>query len=141
MARRDGYSVHPVDEIRIPRFVRWRLRRARRGGRTGLLLHGVIRTPPRSMSRRQPVVSVWEGGRDLCMVSSHSKFPKWVELPRGRHVLRFTATRGMRSSDSEFSREVEIGPGQVLLAICEPIQPWTIFRASPSTDRWYIGMV
>ena len=43
-------------------------------------------------------------------------------------------------SHSSFTRSVNLQPDGILVAICEPIQPWTIFAKSPSVDRWHIGV-
>jgi hypothetical protein len=133
MARNPSYSVHSVTEVKLPWLARRKVARARRGRRTGLVLHGIIRTPPQGVTMRQPIVSVRESGHRLCMASPWSKFRTWVSLPPGRHVLRFVTTR------STFEREIEIPAGRILVAVCEPVQPRTIFAPSPPEDRWYVG--
>jgi hypothetical protein len=135
MARNSSYSVNSVTEVRLPWLARRKVAEARRGRRTGLVLHGIIRTPPRGVTTHQPIVPVHESGHRLCMASPWSKFPKWVALPPGRHVLRFVTTR------STFEKEIEIPAGQTLVAVCEPVQPRTIFAPSPPEDRWYVGLV
>jgi hypothetical protein len=50
-------------------------------------------------------------------------------------MLRF------QTLNSSFEREVELRPGQILLAICEPIQPWSLMGRSPEEDLWYIGVI
>lgn len=137
----DTYSVHPLVELTLPWRVRRKLRKVKRRGWTGVLMHGVIRTPLNSMSPQAPVVAVREAtsGRRLGFSSPRSKSPKWADLLPGPHRLRFNAIRAR--SASSFEWDVDLGAGDVLLAVCEPIQPWTIFGASPSTDRWYLGMV
>jgi hypothetical protein len=135
----DVCSEHALSEIKLPWRAARKVRRARRQGRTGLVAHAIIRTPSRSMSSLKGSVSIYEGDRKLCHVSTHSRRPKWVELRPGSHVLTFDAVR-----DKGFSRmekEFTLAPGDVLVALAWPIQPWTIFGASPSTDRWYLGVV
>jgi hypothetical protein len=62
-----------------------------------------------------------------------------MELPPGSHSVGFHAARITSSSD--FEQNFVLEKGQILVAICFPIQPWTIFGKSPSTDRWYLGVV
>lgn len=93
----------------------------------------------RSMSAR-PLVSVRRNEAVLARCSPSSKAPKWSDLPAGRHLLDFTASRGGQFISS-FKRELRLERGDVLVVICEPIQPWSLLGKSPSANRWYIGVL
>jgi hypothetical protein len=135
--RDDPYVVDPLSEIKLSWLVRRRLRRVRQRHETGLLMHGIIRTPVRSMSPKNPVVSIWEGKTRPWLTGSANltHLPKWAPLAPGEHYLTFNASR------SSFDRRFVLAEGDVLVAICEPIQPWTIFRKSPTADHWYIDLI
>lgn len=133
--RDDPYVVGPLSEIKLS----WRLRRVSQWHETGLLMHGIIRTPSRSMSPKNPGVSIREGKARLCLARSSTQLPKWVPLPPGEHILTFTAVR-VRSS-SRFERRFVLAEGDVLVAVCEPIQPWTFYAKSPSADQWHMGVI
>jgi hypothetical protein len=36
---------------------------------------------------------------------------------------------------------VALSGEDVLVAICEPVQPWTIYAKSPTVDTWYLGVI
>lgn len=134
-------AVLPLSERNIPWFARIRLRRAKGRRRTGLLLSAIIRTGSRAMTFKHPYVSIREGKRRLCMCSSTSKFPKFVALEPGVHLLTFSAGGGGGIfSHSSFTRSVTLQYGDILVAVCEPIQPWVFYAKSPSVDRWHIGV-
>jgi hypothetical protein len=137
--RDDPYVVDPLSEIKLSWLLRCRLRRVRRRHETGLVMQGIIRTPSRSMSRNKPAVAIREGKTRLCLASSSSQLPKWVPLAPGEHNLTFHAARSR--SHSSFDRRFVLVEGDVLVVICEPIQPWTIFGKSPSADHWYMDVV
>lgn len=139
MAETSPYTVVALGDARLSFSARRKLRRARHAGRTGLVLQGIIRTGTRSLSGNQAVVGVDEGSKELGMVSAHARSAKWASLSPGRHRLRFIATR--TASSSVFERDFELKGGQILVAVCEPIQPWSPFGRSPTEDRWYIGIV
>lgn len=140
MDQNAAYSVHSLSERKLPWLARRKLRKAKKKCQTGVLLHGIIRTPARSFSSQQPIVSIRDAaGHRLGSVSPQAKFPKWADLSIGQQKLTFFASR--TKSSSSFSRDVNIHSGEVLIAMCEPIQPWSLLGASPSTDRWYIGIV
>lgn len=141
MAEKSRYSVRPLSEVRLSWLVRFQLRRIRKRHGTGLLMHALIRTPVRSVSANKPVASVSEGGVSLCGSSSASKFPKWVPLAPGRHDLSFYASRSR--SRSSFDKRFTLREGDVLVAVCEPIQQRQRigYRHPPSADRWYLNII
>jgi hypothetical protein len=137
---RDRYAVDPLDVERLAWYARFKLRRVKARGDTGVLLSSIIRTPARGVSFRQPVVGISEGDTRLCLCSPQSKFPKFARLEPGEHDLSFIAVR-TPTAGSGFQRRIELGEGDVFVAICWPIQPRTIFGRSSSEDHWYIGVV
>jgi hypothetical protein len=137
--KQDPYLAGPLSEIKLSWRLRWRLRRVRQRHETGLLMQGIIRTPARSMSPKNPAVAIREGEARLCSARSSMQRPKWARLPPGEHILTFHAVR--RRSQSSFERRFLLADGDVLVAVCEPIQPWTIFAKSPSADQWHIGVI
>ena len=141
MAEKSPYTVQPLSEVRLSWPVRFQLRRIRKLRGTGLLMHAVIRTPMRTMSANKPVVSVSGGQESLCGSGSASKFPKWVPLAPGAHDLSFHVSRSR--SRSSFDRRFTLREGDVLVAVCEPIQQrqWIGYRHPPSADLWYLGII
>ena len=139
-----AYSVHPLTAIGLPWLVRLRLRSARKKHRTGIIVYGIIRTGPRAITSKQPSVSVaegkhWKGKHWLGTCSSYSRRPKWAALAPGVHDLLFLASRP--TSSSSFQKRVALSGEDVLVVICEPVQPWTIYGKSPSVDTWYLGII
>lgn len=132
-------SVHVLTPAKLPWLVRLKLRSVRKKGLTGVLLYGVIRAGSRSISSKKPSVSVREGRRRLGLCSSSSPLPKWAALAAGTHELLFLASRSV--SSSSFSGQVSLRDGDVLVAVCEPIQPWVIYAKSPSADTWKLGII
>ena len=122
---------------KLPWSARRLLRRARRDGAAGVLLHAAIHEPVRGVSSRSSVVSVREGGKRLCMCSKTSKFPKFAALPPGTHELEFAVTR--TRGGTSVTRTATLRAGEVLVALCEPVQPDTVYRRGPSVDGWRIG--
>jgi hypothetical protein len=139
VVRRAPYTVDPLSQLKISWLLRQRLHRVRGRQLTGLLMQGIIRTPSRSMSSKHPAVSIREGDIGLGMVTLSLQIPKWVPLAPGEHKLTFDAFRP--TSSSSFTRTIDLADGDVLVAVCEPIQPWTIFGKSPSVDHWYLDVV
>jgi hypothetical protein len=139
VATEAAYGVRPLAADALPWLVRVRLRPARKKGRTGLLLYGIIRTWPRAVTWKAPSVSVMGGKHRLCMCSPSSHRPKWASLAPGPHDLRFFAIRSV--SFSAFDLRVTLSDGDVLVAICEPVQPWTFYAPSPEADTWYLGII
>lgn len=137
--RDDQYVVDPLSGVKLSWLLRRRLRRVRARHETGLLMQGIIRTPSRSMSPKNPGVSIREGKTWLCTAQSSTQLPKWVPLAPGEHNLTFHAYRSR--SHSSFARRFVLAEGDVIVAICEPIQPWTIFAKSPSADHWYLDVI
>jgi hypothetical protein len=133
------YSVRPVVPADVPWPARVRLRSARRKGRTGLILYGIIRQSPRAMTRQLPFATVSEGKRDLASCSPVERRPKWVPLAPGQHELRFHAGNTLRFS--VFDERVSLDEGDVLVAVCEPVQPRTFYAKSPEADRWSLGII
>jgi hypothetical protein len=133
------YTVDPVSQLQMSWLLRRRLRQVRERQRTGLLMQGIIRTPVRSVSSKAPLVSIREGDTRLGMMTLSLQIPKWVLLASGEHQLTFAAIRP--ASSSSFTRTFDLGDGDVLVAVCEPIQPWTIFGKSPSVDHWYLDVI
>ncbi|HEY4023568.1 MAG TPA: hypothetical protein VGM75_33140 [Pseudonocardiaceae bacterium] len=132
------YSVRDLTGVKLSFSARRKLRRAHRKGRTGLILQGIIRTGVRSFAWQQPAVGINEGSKQLCVLGPQIIGPTWVALSPGKHRLRFIATRP--AGASVFERDVNLRSGQVLVAVCEPIQPWSPFGRSPKENLWYIGI-
>lgn len=134
----DPLRVEKLDpQEKLPWRARGVLRRARRRSRTGVVLHAAIRQSPTSMTYQSSVVSVYEGSKRLCMCSRNGRRPKFAKLPPGRHMLTFQVARLWGST---FTREVVLGPGDILVALCEPIQPNVFYKRSPTEDRWRIAV-
>jgi hypothetical protein len=133
------HTVEPLNFDRLPWLVKLRLRKIKKKHRTGLLLYAIIRTPTRSMSADKPSVAVRESDRELCACSSYSRLPKWVPLEPGAHELYFHAVRW--KSRSSFDRRIDLKEGDVLVVICEPIQPAVFYAKRPSVDTWYLGVI
>jgi hypothetical protein len=132
-------KVSGLSDIKLPWLVRLRLRRIRKDQRTGLLLYGLIRTSVRSTSRWAPAIYVHEGKRLLCRCSNVSKFPKWADLEPGGHELRLHASR-RRASASEADVSVVLESGDVLIALCRPIEAKFWWEARRPADHWYVGV-
>ena len=131
-----GYNVSPVVPEDLPWLVRvWlRLARNRRKGRAGLILYGIIRQGPLQISRQLPYASIREGKRRLGVRGPTGRLPQWVSLPPGTHEFSFLAGNSIRSSS--FQGRVTLNEGDVLVAVCEPVQP----RKSPEADIWHLGI-
>jgi hypothetical protein len=139
MPQQDRSVVGALADRKIAWYARRKLAYAKSLGQTGVLLSGVIRTPSRGITSKQSIVSVRVDDTVLCSCSPQSKFPKFAVLGAGPHRLTFDAIRSR--STSSFERYISLNPGDVLVAICEPIQSWTIFGASPDADRWWLGVM
>jgi len=152
--------------MRLPWLIRFRLRQIRRRSQTGLLLYGIFNSSVRTISKYTPIIVVREvvaapgtgtvaadarprllarirrrreRTRTLCMCSSTSKFPKWVALDPGPHDLRFVAFR--RRTQSSFDQRFVLLSGDILVAICKPIDAKIIFTKRRSADVWHLGTV
>jgi hypothetical protein len=135
-------SVRTLDEVkRIP----WRagklLRRVQKSGRTGVLLIAETREPIRSFTHKAGVVSIRENGLEICSRNRSTKAPKFVELAPGLHDMEFMVIRLMESRTSSFRRAVELREGDVLVALCDPVQPNTFYRKSRTADSWFVGIL
>jgi hypothetical protein len=134
------YVVRELGEMKkMPWLARLRLRRIRRERRTGLLLQGIINTSSRSWSHYAPIVGVYDGRDPLCHCSKTSKFPKWVPRPPGAQELKFSAFTDR--THSAFSRSFDLGDGDVLVAICRPVQDKWWFQQRQPADIWYLGIL
>ena len=40
-----------------------------------------------------------------------------------------------------FDERVTLNEGEVLVAVCEPVQPWTFYAKSPEADLWQPGII
>ncbi|MFJ9374503.1 hypothetical protein [Streptomyces sp. NPDC101455] len=126
--------------------LKWRSRRVvrkvRRRGWTGLLIQVDLRDPHRSMSPKWCLVSVGEGGRQFCGVDRTSiRKVRFVPLPPGPHVLRLEVLRYRRRRSTWGEREVVLGEGDVLLVVCDPVQPHVFYRRSPEADTWSLQLL
>lgn len=133
------YTVGSFDAARLTPLGRAWLMWARKRGRTGVLLCTVIRTPVRGAQGKAPVVSLREGNDRLCVSGRYSRSPKWVPLEPGVHDLRFSVARWNETGTS-FRHCVSLEPGEVFVAVCEPVQPPVFYAPSPDADRWYLGI-
>ncbi|MFJ8002713.1 hypothetical protein ACIQ7D_37415 [Streptomyces sp. NPDC096310] len=124
---------------RIPWGARLRLRRALNRGRTGVLLGAEIREPPRSMSPNWSTVWIKKDGESLAACSKIERLPKFVDLTPGSHELIFIVTR-TRKGGTSFTKTVTLHPGEILVALCEPIQPNVFYKKSPAADTWKFGV-
>ncbi|MFK4103919.1 hypothetical protein ACI2L1_28330 [Streptomyces sp. NPDC019531] len=134
-------SVKPLDgSKRLPLLVGWRLRRARRRRRTGVLVFAEIREPVRSLTYKAGIVSVREEGVELCSRGRGAKTPRFIELPPGPHRLDFRVTRMKASRSTSFLQMVDLKEGEILVALCDPVQSNVFYRRSPDVDSWVIGV-
>ena len=137
-----SYSVGTLDEVkRMPWRAGKRLRRVQESGRTGVLLIAEIREPIRSFTDRAGIVSIRENGQKVCSRDRYAKAPKFVELAPGLHDLEFVVIRFRESKTSSFRRAVELRGGDVLVALCDPVQPNTFYRKSRTVDSWFVGIL
>ncbi|MGX4692639.1 hypothetical protein [Streptomyces sp. JNUCC 63] len=135
-------SVKALDESkRLPLLVRWRLRREQKGRRTGVLLFAEIREPVRSLTYKTGVVSLWENGVELCSRSRDAKMPRFVALPSDSHRLEFKVTRVRARRSTSFLKVVDLQEGEILVALCDPVQSNVFYRRSPDMDSWVVGVL
>ncbi|WP_028809982.1 hypothetical protein [Streptomyces sp. 351MFTsu5.1] len=134
-------SVKALDgSKRLPLLVGWCLQREQRKGRTGVLVFAEIREPVRSLTHEAGIVSVWEDGVELCCRSRAAKTPRFVELHPGSHRLKFKVIRLKARRSTSFTQVVDLQEGQILVALCDPVQPDVFYRRSPDADSWVIGL-
>jgi hypothetical protein len=80
-----------------------------------------------------------EGKRDLGTRGPNARLPKWKSLSPGTHEIRFLAGNRIRSSN--FEARMTLDEGDVLVAVCEPVQPNTFYAKSPEADTWRLGII
>ncbi len=100
-----------------------------------------IREPLRSLTYKAGVVSLRENGVELCSRSRDAKMPKFVELPPGAHRFEFKVLRVRAGRSSLFQRVVDLEEGEILVALCDPVQSNVFYRRSPDADTWEVGVV
>lgn len=132
-----------VEELhwdRIPRITRWRINRWRKRHETGLLMFTISRAPVRhSASRYWRQNEVSENGRILTQSDTQWPFSRFRRLSPGRHRLDFV-TADMKAREAKFSREVDLGQGQILVVGCRPSYSYRPFNKNPPPERWYLGV-
>jgi len=133
------YNVSDLSSVSLPLSVRLRLRAIRRNPQAGLLLYGQMRTAARSMSASRTVISIHEGPRRLCLCSPAYRLPKWEPLQAGTRELTFQAAR--RKTRSSFTRSISLQEGEVLVAICKPIETHLPSMNRQLADQWYLGTI
>lgn len=139
MKRHDPYTVESLSEITLPRRLQRQLHHAQERHDTGVLLHGIIWMSPQSMSPKRPALAIWEGKKRLCIFTSYDRRPRWASLGPGEHDITFHITRSR--SSTRFTNTYKLATGDILVAVCQPIQAWTIGKTSPSEDQWYISVL
>lgn len=139
MKRHDPYTVVPLKEITLPRRLQRQLHNAQERHDTGVLLHGIIWMSPQSMSPKRPTLAIWEGKKRLCIFTSYDRRPRWASLEPGEHDITFHVSRSR--SSNRFTTTHTLATGDILVAVCEPIQAWTIGKTSPLSDKWHISVL
>ncbi len=138
----DAVQVNGVFDGRLKWRSRYLIHRARRRGRTGLLIQVDLRDPPRSMSPKWCLVSVTENRRQLCGVDRTSlNTVRFIPLLPGAHSLRFDVLRTRRPGSTRVEREIVLGQGGILLVTCDPVQPDVFYRRSPESDTWSLKIL
>ncbi|WP_371660678.1 hypothetical protein [Streptomyces sp. NBC_00280] len=100
-----------------------------------------IREPIRSLTHKAGVVSLWENDEELCYRSRDAKMPKFVELPPGLHQFEFKVIRVRAGKSTWFQREMDLKEGEILVALCDPVQSNVFYRRSPDRDTWVVGVI
>ncbi|TXS63829.1 hypothetical protein EAO76_40375 [Streptomyces sp. sk2.1] len=126
--------------------VKWRSRylihKARRQGRTGLLVQVDLRDPPRSWSPKWCLVSVTEGGRELCGVDRTSiRKVRFIPLSPGSHLLQLDVIRTRKKRSTRVEQKVVLDQGDLVLVTCDPVQPNVFYRRSPVVDTWSLQII
>lgn len=126
--------------------LKWRSRylihRARRRGRTGLLLQVDLRDGPRSMSLKWCLVTVAESGHQLCSADRASiRKVRFIPLLPGPHPLHLEVTRHRKRRSTQVQHNVVVGQGDILLVTCDPVQPNVFYRRSPAVDTWSVQIL
>jgi hypothetical protein len=125
----------------MPWPARRRLRKKQKRGRTGILLIVKIRENIRSFTDKAGTVSIRENGLELCFRNRITGAPKFVELAPGPHDIEFRVTRTRASNSSSFQKTVDLREDEVLVAVCDPVQPNTFYKKSPKVDSWFLGVL
>ncbi len=134
-------SVEELREFgRIPWRARRRLRQVRKSGRTGVLLIAEIREPIRALTDKAGSISVRKAGEELASSSRYNRSPKFIDLTPGRHEVDFMVIRNRAKSGTSIRQAVHLREGDVLVALCDPVQSHTLYRKSPQVDSWRIGV-
>ncbi len=135
-------QVNSVFDGRLKWRSRYLIHRARRRGRTGLLIQVNLRDPPRSMSPKWCLVSVTEGERHFCSVDRSSiRTVRFVPLFPGPHPVRLEVLRTRRRRSTRVEQTVVLDQGDILLATCDPVQPNVFYRRSPEADTWSLQIL
>ncbi|MFJ3277595.1 hypothetical protein [Streptomyces halstedii] len=122
--------------------MRLRLRWLRRRRKTGVLLHWIMRTGYRAVTLKWSIVSVELGGTTLGSLGSPQFCDsRFIGLPPGSHDLGLRVIRGRRSRGTYCEQTVDLAPGDIFLALCEPVQPDVFYRKSPVEDTWQLRLV
>jgi len=132
-------SVFELADVRLPWSVRRRVRRLKRRGRAGIVLAAVMASGRRRMSSLDPTVSLSGNSIRLSLSSVYVRRSDEVRCAAGSYQLTLRVARSrLRSS---FDYGIELADGDVFVAVCRPIQPWTLFGSNPESDEWYLGVV
>jgi hypothetical protein len=75
----------------------------------------------------------------LCRCSHITKFPKWASPEPGPHDLHFIA--GRRETASSFDKRFVLEDGDVVVAVCAPIESKLIRTQRRPADCWYLGIL
>ncbi|MER5633222.1 hypothetical protein [Streptomyces nitrosporeus] len=96
----------------------------------------------RSVTLKWSIVSIEHEGDILCEMNNTTlKRPMFIELPPGRRELTFRVARAQKSMSTLFTEEIALREGGIFIALCEPIQPNSFYRKSPTEDAWRIGQM
>ncbi|MFF1261218.1 hypothetical protein ACFVZT_30920 [Streptomyces sp. NPDC058321] len=135
-------QVNSVFGGRLKWRSRYLIHKARRQGRTGLLIQVDLRDPPLSMSPKWRLVSITEGERRLHGTDRTSlRTVRFVSLSPGSHSLQLEVQRTHRRRSTRVDREAVLGQGDILLVTCDPVQPNVFYRRSPEVDTWSLHIV
>ncbi|GAA2687922.1 MULTISPECIES: hypothetical protein [Actinosynnema] len=133
-------EVGDLDWEMVPPGAKWRLSRARKKQRTGILLYVVSRAKNvDTVSSNWRIAILSREGRTLCGISTQSPFTKFVPLPSGLHRIRFDSAGNYGAVD--FFRNVLLGERDVLVARCQPGYSWKPFDRNRPPERWHLGVL
>lgn len=138
----NGVLVNSGFDGRLKWRSRYLIHKARRRGRTGLLIQVDLRDPLRSMSPKWCLVSARAGERILCsMDRTKLRKVRFIPLPPGPHSLRLETLRTRKRRSTQVERRVVLGQGDILLVTCDPVQPHVFYRRSPEADTWSLQIL